>query len=253
MAKRPKKKQQGVPEWVVTYGDMMSLLLTFFILLAAFSELKREHEYQKVITAVKEAFGYSGGVGVMPSRDPPLRSMIETLEQLAKKELEKKQLSASQAKGIRGEQTKVRRVDEGLMFTIGGTLSFEPGSAELLPGAKEELTKVAKLFRGRNNNNEIRGHAAPQALPTGSPFDDLWDLSYARAKSVKDFLVEHGGLQERVMVVEARGATEPASPRQYTQRAQSDNRRVEVIMTEAMVEDFHPDPDYTSEDKARGG
>ncbi len=68
----PKKKQKkdsgGVPEWVVTYGDMMSLLLCFFILLAAFSELKREHEYQRVVTAVKEAFGYSGGVGVMTTR-----------------------------------------------------------------------------------------------------------------------------------------------------------------------------------------
>jgi len=75
---KPKKKDTGgVPDWVVTFGDMMSLLLCFFILLQAFSEFKRDHEYQRVITAVKEAFGYSGGVGVLPTDDMPLRSMIQ--------------------------------------------------------------------------------------------------------------------------------------------------------------------------------
>jgi len=253
MAKRPKKQKAGVPEWVVTYGDMMSLLLTFFILLAAFSELKREREYQEVITAVKEAFGYSGGVGVMPTREPPLRSMIQSLEELAKKELKETKVSQSVDPGIDGRRTKVTRVDEGLMFTIGGGLSFEPASAELLPGAKEELAKVARLLRGRRNKIVLRGHAASKSLPAASRFDDLWDLSYARAKAVKEFMVQEGGLSERVIVLEARGDTEPVAPRAYTPRAQSENRRVEVIMTEAMVDDFHPDPNYSREDLARDG
>ena len=76
MKKRPKKDGGGVPAWVVTFGDMMSLLLCFFILLQMFSELKREHEYQRVVTAIKEAFGYAGGIGVMPVDDPPLKSML---------------------------------------------------------------------------------------------------------------------------------------------------------------------------------
>ncbi len=41
--KRPKKQPPGVPEWVVTFGDMMALLLCFFILLQMFSELKKDH------------------------------------------------------------------------------------------------------------------------------------------------------------------------------------------------------------------
>jgi len=73
--KKPKTEEPGVPEWVVTFGDMMSLLLCFFILLQMFSELKQDHEYQRVITAIKEAFGYAGGIGVMPIDDPPARSV----------------------------------------------------------------------------------------------------------------------------------------------------------------------------------
>jgi len=55
----------GVPEWVVTYGDMMSLLLCFFILLSAFSELKKPREYQRVIDSIKEALGLDGGQGLV--------------------------------------------------------------------------------------------------------------------------------------------------------------------------------------------
>jgi len=244
---------EGIPEWVVTYGDMMSLLLTFFILLAAFSELKKEHEYQRVITAVKEAFGYSGGVGVLPVDDPPLKSMIESLERISREQMKENQLSKTSSQGMEGRRPEVRRVHDGLMFTIGGALTFQPGSAELLDTAKVELDKIARLLRGRSNKISIRGHASSKALPPENPFSDLWDLSYARARAVKDYLVQEGGLEQRVMVVEARADTEPLAPRAYTPEQQAANRRVEIIMTEAIVDDLHPDPEYADEDLARGG
>lgn len=252
MARRPKKQSGGVPEWVVTYGDMMSLLLCFFILLAAFSELKREHEYQRVITAVKEAFGYSGGVGVMPSDDPPLRSMIQTLEEMARKNLKDTKISQSQEEGIEGKTTRVTRVRDGLMFTIGGALTFDPESAELKEGAKEELVKIAKLLRGRNNKISIRGHTANVVLSPDSPYEDLRDLSYYRAKAVADFLRSEGGLRDEVLVIDARGATEPLALRKYSMDEQTENRRVEIIMTETMASELNKDQLYSNENVARG-
>jgi chemotaxis protein MotB len=253
MKKRQKKSGPGVPEWVVTYGDMMSLLLCFFILLAAFSELKREHEYQRVITAVKEAFGYSGGVGVMPSDDPPLRSIIEMLEALAKQNFKETKVSQSQDRGVEGRQTRVTRVHDGLMFTIGGALTFEPGSATLKDAAKTELVKISRLLRGRSNKIEIRGHAAMKLLDENSEFADLRDLSYYRAKAVAMFLAEEGGLREEFLVVDARGATEPIALRRYSPEEQTENRRVEIIMTETTADEFNKDALYSNEDVARGG
>jgi hypothetical protein len=46
----------GVPEWVVTFGDMMSLLLTFFIMLVSFSELKSEEKYQALMDALQRQY-----------------------------------------------------------------------------------------------------------------------------------------------------------------------------------------------------
>lgn len=253
MPKKKKKKDSGgVPEWVVTYGDMMSLLLCFFILLAAFSELKREHEYQRVITAVKEAFGFSGGVGVMPTDDPPLRSMIELMEELAQKSREQTKVSESETRGISGKQTRVTKVQEGMMFTIGGHLTFAPGSAVLRDEAKSELLRVSRLLKGRRNKISVRGHASSKVLGPDSPFADLMDLSYYRAKVIAEFLVTEGQLDRDVVVVEARGDTEPLVLRQYNPEAQTLNRRVEIIMTEVMVEDFHRDAGSSNESAARG-
>lgn len=252
MAKKPVKQAASVPEWIVTFGDMMSLLLCFFILLAAFSELKKDEEFQRVITAVNEAFGYSGGVGFMPVDDPPLRSMVQILEALAVKNLKEPDISESPDKAIEGRQTRVSQVRDGLMFTIGGALTFEPGQAVLKEEAKSELSRIARILRGRENKIEVRGHAAKKILPPSSPFKDLRDLSYYRAKAVADYLMSEGGIPAERFVIDARGDTEPVAARKYSGDAQSVNRRVEIIMTEVTVDKLSPDATYSSEESARG-
>lgn len=241
MARRQKKQSGGIPEWVVTFGDMMSLLLCFFILLAAFSELKRDHEYQRVITAVKEAFGYSGGVGVLPTDDIPFQSMLELMEQLEMQQSKREatnRISESDVDGTSGKKTKVTRVRDGTMFTVGGALTFEPGSADLKPEAEGELLRIAQILKGRQNKIAIRGHTSSKVLPPSSPFRDLYDLSYYRAKAVADFLVEQGGINRTLLIVEARADTEPMETRKFSSQAQAVNRRVEIFMTEVTADAF---------------
>src|SRR5690606_15939736 len=50
--------EAGIPEWVVTFGDMMSLLLTFFIMLVSMSEMKEEEKYQAMVESFREQFGH---------------------------------------------------------------------------------------------------------------------------------------------------------------------------------------------------
>ena len=250
--KKKKKASGGVPEWVVTFGDMMSLLLCFFILLQMFSELKQEHEYQKVVTAIKEAFGYSGGIGVMPVDDPPLKSIIEQMELMAVRNYRDTVMSQNDAPGMDGPQVRVNTVREGIQFTIGGPSTFEPLSAEVKPAVKEEILRIVPMLAGRNNKIEIRGHAAAMYLPDDSEWADLDQLSYARAKNVMDILVE-AGLDNRVFRLQAIGTREPVRPRAVDPNDAAENRRVEIILTEALVEDMNADAHFTDPDGARGG
>jgi flagellar motor protein MotB len=217
-----------------------------------FSELKQDREYQRVITAIKEAFGYSGGIGVLPINDPPVRSIIEQLEQMAVRQYEDTKTSRAPVESIEGAFMRVKKIRDGLMFTIGGPASFEEASAELSPAVHGELEKLAVLLAGRTNKIVVRGHAARKYLPPGSPWRDLDDLSYERARNVKDALVELG-LDDRVFRVEAVGTREPARPRAHEPAEVGENRRVEVILTEQLVEEADTDADFTDPNLARTG
>ncbi|MHC4415034.1 MAG: OmpA/MotB family protein [Planctomycetota bacterium] len=250
--RRPKKQQPGVPQWVVTFGDMMALLLCFFILLQMFSELKKEREYQKVVTAIKEAFGYAGGIGVMPIKDPPVRSIIEQLEQMAIKEYKETKSSQSPTESVEGSHMRVKKIRDGLVFAIGGPTTFDEMSAEVKPSVRKELEKLSVLLAGRNNKIVVRGHAAAKYLPASSPFRDLDDLSFQRARNIKDLLLELG-LEDRVFRLEAVGTREPVRPRAVEPAEAAENRRVEIILTEQLVEELNTDADYADPNLARGG
>ncbi len=250
--KKKQKKEEGVPEWVVTFGDMMSLLLCFFILLQMFSELKQDREYQRVVTAVKEAFGYSGGVGVLPIDDPPLRSMIELLEATAMRGFKETKSSQSDVDGVDGPKTRVTSVRDGMMFTLGGPAVFDEGSARVTPAAKEQLKKLVALMDGRNNKIIIRGHTATKRLTPESGWKDLDELAFARALAVKQALLDMG-LNDINFRLESAGDREPLRPRVIDPSRAAENRRVDVILSEELIDDTNADPIFTDPDLARGG
>jgi chemotaxis protein MotB len=253
MARRKRDNSSGgVPEWVVTFGDMMSLLLCFFILLQMFSELKKDHEYQRVITAIKDAFGFSGGIGVLPTDDIPLKSMIEVLETMAHKTYTDTQVSQNDVSGVDGPHMRVKSVREGISFIIGGPSTFDEYSAEVKEPVKAELAKLAVMLKGRRNKIEIIGHAQAKYLKPDGPWASLDELSFVRAQNIKKALVELG-LDDRVFRLQAAGAREPAHPRALDPVDAAENRRVEIILTEQLVEELNSDANFTNPSLAQGG
>jgi chemotaxis protein MotB len=240
----PVKKKQtcppaGAPEWVVTYGDLMGLLLTFFLLLLSMSEIKREDEYLQMVEQVQKAFGMNGGGGRIPITDDPTLSMTKILDFLSFRPNHNVNKSNAQDPGMQGKEVQVTRVREGMLFTKGGRISFEPGSAVLNDEAKERILSVLSQIKGYNNVLEIRGHAASMEATIPMPYSDLWALSYARAKAVMDFLTspEIGIPANRIRVI-AQADHAPLANRVYTSQAQEPNRRVEIFQTEALVNEF---------------
>lgn len=232
------KCPEGVPEWVVTYGDMMSLLLCFFILLAAFSEIK-DDDFEPVLQAIKDYLGVTGGAGTAPTEDSPLQSVVARLEQVALHKEKIRTHSNADDPGVDGREVTVKRIREGLQFTVGGLISFEPGSAEIKPQAKEALVRVANVIRGHNNKVDIRGHTAGADARASGKFDSSWALSFARAQAVMDELTNATNrIDQRRLRLVGCGDTEPLVSRVYDPAQLAINRRVEVIVTEALMQEF---------------
>lgn len=242
----PKKKaanDPGIPEWVLTYGDLMSLLLCFFILLAAFSELKQPREYIKVIESIKEAMGFRGGMGIQSNNQQQIAQMLKKLDQQSKQEHESQARDESNSESLSGENPQTSVVHEGQRFAQGGSILFEPGVSELSERAQEQLrTEVAPLIRGQRYVCVIVGHAWGFADKAGASPDDL---SYQRARNVKEFLVRECAIDEVILRVEAAGVHEPQSISPGSVDQGGENRRVQVWMTGRTVDQTHPDPDLT--------
>ena len=227
---------------MVTFGDMMSLLLCFFVIIVSMSEMKQDQKFQKVMESIKRAFGYDGGVGWMTADNPPTNSLAQRMQNLI---MRKAVLNEGKTKeqGIEGEQPSVKMVRDGLEYTIGGQVGFELGKATLLANAKEQLDIFADVIKGMNNKVRIRGHATkkPPVEYKQHGFATLDDLSYARAQSVKEYLATRGIRIQR-MTVEACGASEPIIAQAYEEKEWALNRRVSIIVTESLVEDYEGQP-----------
>ena len=240
MGKKCKCPPPGAPDWMVTYGDMVTLLLCFFVLIVSFSEIKKEDDFQAVVEEIKKAFGMKGGGGKLPTEEDPALSLIQILETTRLHTDNTPAKSQSIDEGVDGKHQTVKTVREGQMFVVGGPVIFEPGSADLSEQAKEDLIRLADQFKGENNLIKLRGHTAQGELQgdQGVTYRDLWDLSHARAKVVMDFLAsEQVGIRPERLRLVAVADQEPMKHRAVTSKERRENRRVEVIVTESLVQD----------------
>ena len=237
MGKKCKCPPEGAPEWVVTYGDMMSLLLTFFILLVAMSEIKQEDQWRALVQEMKRAFGRDDG-GVKGATQIVKLDLVQKLSKQAINTAHHQKVAVAEDPSVEGRQMRVTQIRVGRRFVIGGSITFEPGSAELSKEAKEQLVGVADTLRGYRNKIELQGHAASLELANNNAFNDLWAMSYARAAAVMKYLIEEQGIRAECLRLVANAEQEPLRQRVYDSPGQRPNRRVEIVVTEALVEQY---------------
>ncbi len=234
MAKKKESSDGGAPEWMVTYGDMMSLLLCFFVMLVAMSTINQE-QFVEAVKSIQEALGFDNSLGQIPTLDPMQNSMIRRLESIVvPKRI--KNIGDTEDEGFEGTEYRVEQIREGLRIT-GGILEFDRGEARPRERTRKVLAQLSKDIRGHTTKIEVRGHTSLEPLPQGSPFGDHMDLSYARAKAIADLLVQNGIKAERIRLV-ACGATEPVRTPAYEERQHARNRRVEILVTEVLVSEL---------------
>lgn len=243
MAEKKEAPKAEVPEWVLTFGDLMSLLLCFFILLAAFSEIKKPREYQDVIESVNEALGASGGMGLAHILERLDNSMVSNQDERARRADDKKSTDENVDPNVPGRESQVSIVQEGARHAIGASILFEAGSYELSKRDKDMIrTQIAPKIRGLTYICPIVGHAwGVEEKRSGLSFDEL---AYRRAQAVKDFLVREGGVDPTILRVESAGSTEPMELGASGQGGDA-NRRVQIYQTGRTVEQTHPDPNFT--------
>ena len=167
--------------WVVSYGDMMSLLLTFFIMLASMANYEEvQDRFMAAIESIREALGMTGQTGraIDPSVD--YASLLQKLESIIKPQ-EPRNRGDTDDEGFDGRSFRLRRIRDGSEITMGGPIMFEPFSDKLAPEGAKALQQIGEILKGRRNKIEVIGHAAEEPRPADWAYTDSMDLSYARS------------------------------------------------------------------------
>lgn len=180
----------GVPEWVVTYGDMMSLLLTFFIMLVSLSEVVADKKYQAIMEALMTYTGYETAPKAPEGKNFPLSGMVEKLETLGSYNKIDEGNGGNKSQGPEGDERVVRRYPEGLAQPLLPAIPFAPGSVELSSTARELLLAVETKIAGKPQIVEIHGYASDAPLPPAIPESADPEASQTSAEENPDDALE---------------------------------------------------------------
>lgn len=201
----------GIPEWVVTFGDMMSLLLTFFIMLVSLSEIKEEERYQALVASIKRQLGHTQSVESMtPGKVRPRNSAIQQLSSQGRSKRLDTMRGGQKIEAPVGENNRVRIVRQGSRTVIGTTLYFAEGVANVPPDQIERLAEQAKLFQGKPQMIEVRGHTSRRPLRDRNAYRDHDDLAYARCRLVRDYLINEAGIDPQRIRMTVAGPHDPS-------------------------------------------
>jgi chemotaxis protein MotB len=227
IASVPEPEKDDGERWLLTYADMITLLLALFIVLFATSQVDQV-KFQQVATSLQRAFTVpvlqgqtaSGAIsiGTTGSAFVGLTGVGATIgEQVVSYALEHEL----------GDEVSVTASRDAVIITLQGAMSFNSGSAELRPEARQLLESVVGLVRDLPDQNPIRveGHTDSTPPNTGR-FQTNWELSAARAGATARLLQETGIESNRLQAV-GLAETRPIGDNQSPE-GRAKNRRVEI-------------------------
>lgn len=230
--KKKDKKEFPAPAYMLTYGDMVTLLLTFFVMMFTMGEAEPK-EMRLILSAFSGSLGmYKGGKTLSKG---PLAEMGQTIEALPSREKgsalarSKKEAKEILKPELRAKTVRITEDERGLRISLGADMFFQPGSAELnLERASPVLKRIAQIITRVENRIRIEGHTDNQPTDPEGKYPTNWELSSARAISVLKFMLGQGA-KENKFEVSGFSKYRPLDPTP-TPEGRAYNRRVDIII-----------------------
>ncbi|MCL5025287.1 MAG: OmpA family protein [Chloroflexi bacterium] len=221
------EKHENTERWLLTYSDLITLLLVFFVVMYSVSKAD-EAKFAKLNASLQKAFnvivlqgqdttaisgqnGPDGGNKIMDDFLGIRTSVMKAAEQM----------------GIQSH-VNVTMQQDGIAISLSGNLLFDSGRADLRPESTALLEKVGEQVRAVPNEIRIEGHT--DSIPVDSDlYPTNWELSAARATAVTRFLVEVSGIDPRRLSAQGYSQYRPLTDNS-TRENRALNRRVDIVI-----------------------
>jgi chemotaxis protein MotB len=219
--KHPKHQHEDLERWLLTYCDLITLLMAIFVIMYASSRIK---EGQKGISVEMER------IKNIQAREKRFLPVIPDAEERKIERLRIQIENLKKQKKI-GPYINLRNSPRGLIISVPGGLFFESGDARIRDAALQALDHIMPSIKNLPNNIRVEGHTDNVPINTEA-YPSNWHLSTARAISVVDFMVRrHGFRQERLSAL-GYADLKPVDPSKDNNSSvnRTKNRRVDIVV-----------------------
>jgi chemotaxis protein MotB len=229
LRKKPQVEEvaEGAPGWMVTFADLMTLLLTFFIMLVAMSTMQEDR--------IKVALGsLRGALGVLEGGGKTVKGRAELV---ALRELHadvkatptniNRAVDEELAKYSSNQHIQIAHAKDSVRIVLDDGLLFGEGSSEIQPGAYGFLSDLAMVIADTKCVVEFHGHT--DDVGTGDSRLN-WDVGAQRAISVLEYVSQSNEVDTRRLRAVSYGEMRPLAPNNSPANRRR-NRRVEIVMT----------------------
>ncbi len=228
---RKSRSERGssAPAWMATFADMMSLLLTFFVLLLSFAEMDIV-KFKDAMGSINEALGFMRTGKTMfhhSSRPAPFDRPITPAEPKSSQKAILKELEEFIIKNGLNSTMEVADSERGVILNVRGKMIFKPGTADLTYESMPVLEKISELMKKYPGRVSIEGHTDNIPI-TSSTYSSNWELSTARAYAALKHLHERGKISVKSIHIAGYGDLQPLISND-TPEGRAKNRRVEFV------------------------
>lgn len=178
--------------WLMSFCDLLTLLIAFFVLLFSMSEVKQER-FDVLVEGASSRFGAN------KKTKQKIVESISTAKVVVKKGGDLDYLSALLVDKFKGDpvlrRAIIQRVDDRLVVSLPSDAMFRPGSAMLSPTAEKSADTLGDVLRFIGNRVDVNGHTDTSQV-SSQAFPSNWELSLARASNLAISLQKAGLTQE---------------------------------------------------------
>ncbi len=250
--KCPECPPPGLPGWMATYGDLVTLLMCFFVLLFAFSEIDAQ-KFEAVMESFQGSAGIlSGGTAVSPdkllfeatpevSQSEEAQAVEEMVELKERIEEYMDNLKDKDGEGQVEPQMIVEIDSRGLVIRFPDNALFDSGRADLKERSIVTLDFLSELLNSDEFHDlaiRVEGHT--DNIPNHTfRYPTNWELSTARATNVLKYFIDKGGLAPMRLAASGYGEYYPIEDNS-TEDGRSKNRRVDIVILSKHFEGLEP-------------
>ncbi|TDO94468.1 chemotaxis protein MotB [Halanaerobium saccharolyticum] len=219
----------GSPAWMTTFGDMMTLLLVFFVLLYSFSSMDVE-KFQGFISALQSQLGIlDSGKTITENPNIDAGTLGQDYAQ-APQNIQQimRELNNYIQRNNLSDRVNVENKRKGLVISLTGEILYQQGRAEIREQGREVLAMISDILKDIPNDIMIEGHTDNVPIRTNE-FPSNWELSTARAVNVIKFLIEERNFDPARLSAAGYSEYRPVADNS-TAAGRAENRRVEVVV-----------------------